>query len=379
MKRLVLPLAILIGLSAVGPAAAASALPPGQLAAIRALIQAEMKKRQIPGATFAIGTGGRLVWSEGFGYADLENNIKAGPETAYRTASIGKSITATGAMELVEQGKLDLDAPVQKYCPRFPPKPWPVTVRHLISHTSGIRHYGGANEQAELFNTRHYDHVSDAVDIFKDDPLQQKPGADFMYTTWGYVLLGCVIEGATHEEFRSYIKHRIFDRADMVSTRDDDPAAIIPGRSRGYILVDGKLQNSRTVDMSSKMAAGGWITTAPDMIRYLDAWMAGRFVGRETRALMLKPFVLPDHGGTVDGYGMGWFLDDYHGMRAGLYGGGTPQVSAIVFMVPEKNLAIAGFFNLEEVPGTERIELAEAIADVVLGYRTPNNSQLTPD
>jgi CubicO group peptidase (beta-lactamase class C family) len=217
------------------------------------------------------------------------------------------------------------------------------------------------------------------IEQHQDDPLKQKPGADFMYTTWGYVLLGCVIEGATHEEFRSYFRRTILDPAGMTRTRDDDPAAIIPGRSRGYILVDGKLENSRAVDMSSKMAAGGWITTAPDMIRYLDAWMGGRFVGAGTRTLMLKPYVLPDHGGTVDGYGMGWFLDDYHGMRAGLHGGGTPQVSGIVFMVPEKTLSVAGFFNLEEVPGTERIALVEAIADIVLGYGTPNRSQFTPN
>jgi serine beta-lactamase-like protein LACTB, mitochondrial len=350
----------------------AQSLTAKQVRAIRALVTRAMADHRAPGATFAIGRGGKIVWSEGFGLSDVENGVKAGPETQYRTASIGKSMTATAAMKLVEDGKLDLDAPIQKYCPRFPEKPWPITARDLISHTSGIRHYGGPNEQAELFNTKHYDHVSDAVDLFKDDPLKQQPGADMLYSTWGYVTLGCVLEGASGEEYRALMRHTIFDPAGMAHTRDDDPRAIVPHRARGYIFEDGTLKVSRWVDMSSKMAAGGWITTAPDLVRFLNAWMEGKLISRAGMKAMLTAYVLPRHGGTVDGFGMGWFLDDYHGMRAGLYGGGTPEVSGVVFFVPEKQLAVAGIFNLEEIPGAKRIALAEAIADVVLGEKTPN-------
>jgi hypothetical protein len=100
--------------------------------------------------------------------------------------------------------------------------------------------------------------------------------------------------------------------------------------------------------------------------------MDGKFVSDSTQALMLKPYALPRNGGTVDGFGLGWFLDLYHGMRAGLHGGGTPKVSGIAFFVPEKHLAIAGIFNLQDIPGMDRIKLAEAIGDVVLGERAPN-------
>ena len=100
--------------------------------------------------------------------------------------------------------------------------------------------------------------------------------------------------------------------------------------------------------------------------------MDGKFVSDRPGALMLTPYALPRHGGTVDGFGLGWFLDLYHGMRAGLHGGGTPKVSGIAFFVPERRLAIAGIFNLEGIPGADRIKLAEAIGDVVLGERTPN-------
>ena len=214
---------------------AATAQPqPAQLSArqqqeVRALIEKIMAAHHAPGASVAVGVDGQIIWSEGFGYSDVENHVKALPETAYRTASIGKAMTATAALQLVEQHKLDLDVPIQTYCPRFPDKQWPVTARALISHTSGIRHYEGPNVDAELFNTRHYEHVSDSLDMIKDDPLKQQPGEDMLYTTWGYVVLGCVLEGASHEEYRAFMRKTIFDPAGMTATRDDDPRAIIPG------------------------------------------------------------------------------------------------------------------------------------------------------
>ncbi len=347
--------------------AGSTVLTAQKIQAIRGLVSAAMKSHGAPGATFAVGLGGKVVWAEGFGLADLENRTPAGPDTAYRTASIGKSMLATAAMQLAQQGKLDLDAPIQTYCPRFPAKPWPITARDLISHTSGIRHYGGPNEQAELFNTRHYDNASDALDIFKDDPLKQQPGADYLYSTWGYVTLGCVVEGASHEALRPFMQRVIFDPAGMSRTRDDDPRAIIPNRARGYVLDGGVLKNSRAVDMSSKLAAGGWITTAPDLVRFMNTWMAGTYLSQTSMTEMLTPYVLPRHGGTVDGFGLGWAVDEFHGMRSGQYGGGTPQVAGIIFFIPEKRIAIAGLFNFEDIKGEDRIALVRAIAEVILG------------
>jgi serine beta-lactamase-like protein LACTB, mitochondrial len=350
-------------------------LSPGQLKSIRSLIGSTMETEHAPGATFAIGLDDHFVWSEGFGYADVENRVKALPDTRYRTASIGKPMTATAAMELWEQGKLDIDASIQKYCPKFPEKPWPITTRDLLSHTSGIRE---PNETTELYNTKHYDRVSDALAIFANDPLTMRPGDDFRYTTWGYVVLGCVLEGATGEEYRPLMKRMIFDPAGMASTRDDDPRAIIPNRARGYIVENGVLHNSGWADMSGKLPAGGWITTASDLVRFMTAWMQGKYISAKTQALMLTPYVLPRHGGTVDGYGMGWFLDEYHGMRAGFHGGGTPQVSAIALFVPEKHIAIAGFFNVQNISGAARVALAKSIADVVLGAKTSIKTDTQP-
>ncbi len=351
-------------------------LTPAQLQTIHALIDKMMAAHKVPGASFAVGLDGQIAWSEGFGFADLENHVKASPDTAYRTASIGKAMTATAALQMAEQHKLDLDVPIQKYCPRYPEKKYPVTARDLISHTSGIRHYEGLNVDAELFSTRHFDHVSDSIDLIKDEPLKQQPGDDMLYTTWGYVVLGCVLEGASQQEYRALMRQAIFDPAGMASTRDDDPRAIIPNRARGYVFENDELKNSRWSDMSSKMAAGGWVSTAPDLVRFMNAWMEGRLVSHSTMKEMLEPYKL--RKGTIDNFGLGLFIDDYHGIKAGLYGGGTAQVSALIFLVPEKRLAVAGMFNLEGIPGPERIALGEAIADAVLGETAPNPDHFSP-
>jgi CubicO group peptidase (beta-lactamase class C family) len=353
------------------------ALTRSQRAAIDSLVRGTMTRHQAPGASFAIGLGGRVAWEQGYGLADVENQVRATPHTAYRSASIGKSMTATAAWQLSEQGNLDLDAPIQNYCPTYPAKPWPISARQLITHTSGIRHYEGPNADAEAFNLHHYDRVSDALEKIAADTLVMRPGTDFHYTTWGYVVLGCVIEGASREDYVAHMRRAIFEPAGMTETRDDDPRAIIPNRARGYVLDNGVLRNSRWSDMSSKMAAGGWLTTAPDLIRFMIAWMDGKLVSHATMTAMLEPCRLAD-GSTVDQFGQGWFIDDYHGMKSGTYGGGTAQVSAVVFFVPEKRLAVAGLFNLEGIPGPERIALAERIADVVLGEKTPNPDHFTP-
>jgi len=319
MKVLLLPILIVVLLS-VGDARAV-ALTPSQIERIESLIRQAMAANHAPGATFAIGLDYDVNWTEGFGLADVENGVPTKPDTEYRSASIGKPMTATAVMELRDQGRVDIDSPIEKYCPRFPPKPWPITARDLLSHTSGIR---APNETTELHNTTHFEHVSDALDIFDRDPLAMRPGTDMLYTTWGYVTLGCVLEGATGDEYRALMKRMIFDPAGMTETRDDDPRAIIPNRAHGYIVENGVLKNSAWADMSSNLPAGGWVTTAPDLVRFMNAWMSGKFVSAKTQAEMLTPYVLPRHNGTVDGYGMGWFLDGYHGMRAGLHGGGTP-------------------------------------------------------
>ena len=335
--------------------------------AVERMLTEKMAEERIPGLSFALVVEGRLVWSGGYGMADLENYVPATATTAYRTASIGKTLTATAVMQLAERGRIDLDAPVQRYCPAFPEKRWPVTTRHLLGHTSGIRHYGGPNEEAELFNTVHYDSVVDALDIFKEDSLLFEPGTDHQYSTFGYNTLGCVVEGAAGQGFLSYMWEHVFEPAGMHRTRDDDPSALIPRRAAGYLLTeDGELRNSRAVDMSSKLPAGGFITTAEDLARFAIALMDHRLIQAGTFEQMITPVRL--RSGEVVGNGLGWGLfpgEDWYGEREAFHGGVTPQVSGTLYLLPDRRFAVAILTNLEGVPG--RTELSAHIARVVLG------------
>jgi serine beta-lactamase-like protein LACTB len=275
-------------------------------------------------------------------------------------------MTATAVMELVERGLLDLDAPVQEYCSGFPEKRWPVTTRHLLRHTSGIRHYGGPRHEEELYSTRHYDGVVEPLDIFKYDPLMFEPGTRYLYSTYGYNVLGCVIEGSSGETYLDYMREHVFGPAGMTATRDDDPSAIIPGRAGGYrLLPGGGLANARQVDMSNKMPAGGFVTTATDLVRFGSAVMDGTLIDEATFERMIEPHTLPS--GEVPGYGFGWglFPDElWYGEKEAFHGGGTPGVSGFLYLLPGRRFAVAILMNLEDVD--DRVGLAAQIARVAL-------------
>jgi len=339
-------------------------LTKAQKEGLQTAVHKFMVEQHVPGGTVAISVDGRLVWSRGFGLSDIEDGARATPTTMYRTASMGKPMAATIAFILRRQGKLDFEAPVERYCPRYPPKRWPIRIKDLISHTSGIR---APNDTDELYNTRHYDHPSDAVDLFAHDPLRFEPGTDFAYTTWGYVLLGCALEGASGQPLQSLFKRLLFGPVKMTHTKLDDPREVIPGRSRGYVIEGRHLKIAPWTDMSHKLAAGGWITNASDMLAFMNAWMSGKLVDADDRKIMLTPYRLKD-GSTADNYGMGWFIDTYKGRQIAFHGGGTPGISAIELMVPDQNVAVIAFFNLQDIKGKPREDLATHLAEIVRAF-----------
>jgi CubicO group peptidase (beta-lactamase class C family) len=306
-----------------------------------------------------------VIWSRGYGKADLENDVPARADTKYRSASIGKCITATAAMRLFEQHKLDLDRPIQDYCEAFPRKPWTITTRHLLSHQSGIRHYGGPRDREEQTSVVHYASVADALAPFKDDPLLFEPGTNHSYSTYGYDVVGCVLEGATGMRFMDVIRSHVFEPCGMADSRDDDPAAIIPGRAAGYARVDGELRIATHVDMSNRLPAGGYLTTAPDLARFAAKFLDGGLVTRETRDAMLTEQVLKN-GDTVN-YGLGWgIIEDAAGHADGtaFHGGSSPGASGMLFIDPKEHLGVVFLSNLENAPA--RLETARALARIVL-------------
>jgi CubicO group peptidase (beta-lactamase class C family) len=336
----------LTGLSLFGAALAvvlpAQDLPESTLADCRTMVSAAMQKKGIPGLTVAIGYGERMVWSEGFGFSDVENEVKATAETSYRLASISKPITAVAAMQLVARGKFDLDAPVQTYLADFPKKRWPVTPRHLLSHLAGVRHYKGA----EINSTRHYDTVRAGLEIFADDPLLHEPGTKHRYTTYGFNLLGAAVASAAGRRFDALVRESVFQPAGMAHTQVDSASFIIRHRAQGYRRnLLGKLRNSRMVDTSNKIPGGGFCGTAADLVRFGLALSQGKLLKKETVDEMWRPAKTRD--GKVLAYGRGFRIIRAGKPRIVGHSGGQPRVNTMLIIRPDEGIVVAVMCNLE--------------------------------
>jgi len=327
-------------------AAVASPAPaePSPAARIEAAVSREMSRLGIPGLSVAVVIDGQVQWANGYGLADLENTVPAKATTVYRIASVSKPITAVAALQLAEQGKLDLDAPIQKYVPTFPEKSTPVTARQLLAHQSGIRHV----RDDEWSSTRHYTSLTAALDIFKDEPLLFPPGSRTEYSTYGFNLLGCAIEGASGVAFADYLREHVFGPAGMETTRPDDVFEIIPNRAPGYMRAPGGgLARSVLADTSNKVPGGGLCATAPDIARFGAALIAGTLLKRETWEMMIAHQRTRE--GRTTGYGLGWRVGSYRSRREVWHHGGQPQVSTLLYLQPERRFAIVFLANLENV------------------------------
>ena len=342
------------------PAAAQAPLPAAKLHAVEAAIAAEMSRLGIPGLSAALVLDHELRWSAGFGRADVENNVPATATTVYRLGSIAKTITATAALQLAEKGRLDLDAPVQKYVPSFPVKPWPVTCRQLLAHMAGVRWYA----DGEMESTRHYTTVTDGLAMFKDDPLAFEPGTAFLYSSYGYNLVGAAIEGASGMSYMDYARQHVFAPAGMERAQADDVSALIPNRARGYQKAStGELRNSPLADTSNKVPGGGLVATAQDVARFAMALQGGVLLQKETLARMMTRQATRD--GKLTGTGLGLFLAERDGVREAWHTGGQPQVSTVLYMQPDRRVAVALLTNLEGI-GPVLLDLARQIASIAV-------------
>jgi serine beta-lactamase-like protein LACTB len=346
----------------------APTLPDSIARRVDSTVAVYMKKNHVPGLSLAIGVNRRFAWSRAYGLADIENRVPVTTISEFRTGSIGKPITATAVMQLWQEGKLDLDAPVQTYCPTFPTKPWPLTVRQLLSHTAGIRDKTAEEES----NYRHFDTIEAALSIFANDSLESQPGTAFHYTSYGYSVVGCAIEGAAGTPYMDYMTRHVFVPAGMRHTQLDDARQIIPHRVDGYVLdPSGQLRNSIHDDMSNRIPAGGFVSTAEDLVHFGTSVLDGTLVSDSARRLMFRVpngpngQPLPD-----DSYALGWGISDWYGVQEAMHGGGTPQACAFLYLLPEKGFVVAFMMNLESVP--DRGDLAGDLAKIVLGPRAPH-------
>nr|XP_046251265.1 serine beta-lactamase-like protein LACTB, mitochondrial isoform X2 [Scatophagus argus] len=330
-----------------------------------------------PGLVVGVSVDGAQVWCEGIGYADLENRVPCSPETVLRIASISKPLTSAAAARLCDEGKLDLDVPVQKYVPEFPQKQFDgqdvtITPRMILSHLSGIRHYEKdakkvredkekakrllkpqvkekedeksssenkdkpATEQntkdkeaAQSRKKKEFEHeeyylkdtfenVSQALDLFKSDPLIFKPGTTFLYSTHAYTLLSAVMEQAAGRRFLDLMMN-MFRELGMLNTVPDENDPIIYHRSRFYHLNKrGRVVNCPYVDNSYKWAGGGFLSTVGDLLLFGNALLYSYQVAhlKDTEGFLpgfLKPQTAIDLWAPVDRTDATWDKDGMYG------------------------------------------------------------------
>jgi serine beta-lactamase-like protein LACTB, mitochondrial len=318
----------------------------------------ELLARGIPGLTIAVAIDGRVVYAEGFGYADLEERVPAWPTTKFRIGSISKSLTSVALMQLVEQGKIDLDASVQKYVPSFPEKGAKITPRLLAGHLAGIRHYKGD----EFLIARHYDSVVDGLKIFENDPLVAPPGTAFHYSSYGFDLLSAVIESASGENFLAYMQRHVFTPLGLVDTTADQNRSIVEERSRFYEREqDGTTDNAPYVDNSYKWAGGGFLSTSEDLVRFGSALLHPGFLSENSLHLLFTS--QKTISGQETGYGMGWFVHkSKSGQRIYEHSGGSVGGTSQLIIYPDTGVVVALVTNLSQ--GLWKIEDAESVAEL---------------
>jgi CubicO group peptidase (beta-lactamase class C family) len=301
-----------------------------------------------PVMSVAVAVNGKLAWAEGFGLADLEQCVPVTPSTKFRIGSTSKPLTSAGAALLYDQKQLDLEAPIQKYVPTFPDKGFKITTRQLLGHLGGIRGYTAADGDKE--NIEPYHSVTESLKRFKDDPLIAPPGTKWQYSAYGYVLASAAIEGASGQDFLSFMHNKVFQPLGMSDTLADENERIVANRARWYQLAaDGTYRNSPCADLSYKWAAGGFLSTAVDLVRFGSALLHPGFLQETTLTMVFSPQEISD--GTKTKYGLGWEIHeagDGGPERRYQHSGGVAGSSSFLIIYPDQKVVIAWLLNTDD-------------------------------
>lgn len=336
---------------------------------ISTAIDNEILKSGTPSLQIAIANKGRVVFRATKGMADIENNVLATDKSKYRVGSVSKWFTSTAAKILIEKGVLDADVPIQKYCPQYPKKQWDVTTNDLLTHKSGIRHYidyedklknvEGAQERDRIIKNRDRDQLSSytryidvitPLESFAGDPLLFEPNTDWTYSSLGYRVLACVLEGAAKTSYSDLMNDLVFNSASMTDTANDDAWKIISNRTTGYRL--DRQKNLRRADMrdtSENLAAGGHLSTATDLVLFASNLNSNAFLSPKLSSANSNTIGVESSWRNAipseEFYGSGeMFFPD----KSRLWVGHTGRIaggSAIVILQPDSGVSIAVLTN----------------------------------
>ena len=342
-------------------------------AALKAKIDTDvaryLRTSNTPAATIAIVQDGTVVYARGYGERDLNPKLPADAQTHYEIGSITKQFTAAAILQLKEAGKVRLDAPVATYLPNVPHAK-EITVRELLTHTSGLPDYISVRNAETLAGTPiTFDQLIARV---AKEPLQFAPGAGWAYSSTNYLVLGRIVEVASGESWEHYVQQHLFVPAGMTETSTIAQEPQLSDMARGYSITNGSIVASPPLAESWAGAAGGIVSTAGDLAKWGAALANGTIISKADYQLLVTPAQLPD--GTNSEYGFGMSIDTFEGEPRIWHNGNTFGFDASDQLFPTRGTRIIALTNSED-GGSD--EIAEGIYDDLFPQYTSVNANAT--
>ena len=325
-------------------------------------LRTEMKAQQIPGVALAVVKDGKIVLARGYGFANVEHQVPVKAETIFQSGSTGKQFTATAVMMLVEEGKLSLEDKITKYFPDAPESWRNITIRHLLTHTSGMTDY------PPDFDMRRDYTEDDLLQRIKTIPLAFQPGEKWSYSNLAYVTLGILIHKVSGKFYGDYLQERIFKPLEMSTARIISEADIVPNRAAGYRIANGQLKNQDWVSPSLNTTADGALYfTVYDMAKWDAALNTEKLLKKSSLEQMWTPVKLND--GKTEPYGFGWALGQIRGHRFIEHGGAWQGFKAQISRYVDDKLTVIVFANQIR---TNQAKLAHGVAGLFNPDLAPN-------
>ncbi|UXI66855.1 serine hydrolase domain-containing protein [Tahibacter amnicola] len=335
---------------------------------VDAIVQQEMARQRVPGVVVAVLSKGREMKVGAYGLANVEHQVPTRRETVFQSGSVGKQFTAAAVMLLVQDGKLALGESVRHYLPDLGERWQPITLRHLLTHTSGLPDW----DDARSVRLERGDFSEAALQGLIDElPLPHTPGERFEYSNPGYVLLGILISKVTGRFYGEFLRERIFTPMHMKTARIISEADIVPHRAAGYRFVGDDLKNQEWVSPSANTTADGSLYVTIDDLIAWDRGLNAREVLSESLLRTMWTTTLTTNGEDIH-YGFGWFIDTFDGRRCVWHTGEWQGFTSAMLRYVDDGLTVivltnaAGGGGPDVVPGGDPERIATAIAKVYL-------------
>ena len=354
------------------PSVTHSALLPRWVDAVehaRQIVRAGLTEQNLPGLSVAVGSGGDIVWAEGFGWSDLEKRVPIAPKTRFRIGTASVALTSAAAGLLIEDGRLNLDDEIQKHVPAFPKKKWPVTLRQLMGHLAGVKTDGG--DEGPLLS-KHCERPVEGLEAFAEDELLFAPGTEYEFSSYGWILVSAALEAAGDKPFFTFMRKQVFEPLGMDDTMADSSTEPIADRATFYFprfAADPRygLHLMRDIDYSCYAGSSAFLSTPSDLVRFGMAMHGGKLLKPATVELLQTSQRLVS--GKETGYGLGWDLKTVSvgGEQANAIGhdGETlGGMAASLMTLPERGMVVSVISNISYADTSGiALKIAQAFAE----------------